>query len=698
MVRTSHSQSQTRRQPLCGLVGRQILASVPERPRPTERTAPLLAWTAAAVVVVMTVLAAAVAARRGWSGVPWKQMVLAATWAVPGALIAAGRPRIAVGWLILGVAMLFAGTVASDQWIQRASTLGTEAGVDWAIWFADRFSALVVVLTFLVLVLLPDGALPSRRWRPAVLVIVVAQSATVAAWALVSGPAAAPDSELPLALKALENPLGILPAGLAETVYGLDVVLQLPLLLCPAAFAFRLRRPNGDERARIGVILLAVTAFVLLVVVGRALWPAAAQVLDIAGGVLLATVLAAAVLRRWLGGVDVVVHHTVVFALLTVVIAGLYVLTVTVGASFGYELPAFGSGIVAAAVAMAVLPLRERLQALIDRLLYGDRRQPYEAIKRLAERTHDASTVGAVLSELAATVAASLRVPWVQVEVERHTVEVGNRPQTAEERTVELASGDQTVGTISVATGPGRSFRDEDVALFTDLGRHGGLAVQAALLVEAVVASRQRLVLAREEERRQLRRDLHDQLGPTMASIAMQLGALRGMVRSDPDELAEQLTRLAGAAQRSLDDVRRVARELRPPALDDVGLAAGLHQLAGSLGVALHTEDVELPPLHAAVEVAAYRIGAEAVTNIARHAKATEAALCIEVSGGVMLLTVRDNGGGLNGRENVGVGMLTMRERAEELGGSLLIDSPPGQGVTVTATLPLNATNLESRP
>ncbi len=626
-------------------------------------------------------------------------MVVAATWAVPGALIAAGRPRIAVGWLILGVALLFAGTVASDQWIQRASTLGTEAGVDWAIWFTDRFSALVVVLTFLALVLLPDGALPSPRWRPVVLGIVVAQCATVAAWALVSGPAAAPDSELPLALKALENPLGILPAGLGEIVYGLDVlVLQLPLLLCPAAFALRLRRPKGDERARMGVILLAVTAFVLLVVVGRALWPAAAQVLDIAGAVLLATVLAAAVLRRWLGGVDVVVHHTVVFGLLTVVIAGLYVLTVTVGASFGHELPAFGSGIVAAGVAMAVLPLRDRLQALIDRLLYGDRREPYEAIKRLAERTHDASNVGAVLSELAATVAASLRVPWVQVEVEGHAVEVGNRPQIAEERSVELLSGDQAVGTISVATGPGRSFRDEDVALFTDLGRHGGVAVQAVLLAEAVVASRQRLVLAREEERRQLRRDLHDQLGPTMASIAMQLGALRGIVRSDPDGLAEQLTRLAGAAQRSLDDVRRVARELRPPALDEVGLAAGLCQLADALGLALHIEDVELPPLPAAVEVAAYRIGAEALTNVARHANATEAKLSVDVRPGVMLLKVCDNGGGLNGRGSAGVGMLAMRERAEELGGFLLVDSAPGQGVTVTATLPLSATALESRP
>ncbi len=670
-----------------------------EGPGRTERVATLVAWTSAAVVVVISVLAAAVSATDSSSATPWKQIVVAGTWAVPGALIAAGRPRIAVGWLILGVALLFVGTVASDQWMQRATARGTQAGVDWAIWFTDRFSAVLVILTFLALILLPDGALPSRRWRPVVLCIVAVQSVTVAAWALVSGPAAAPDSELSPTLTRLENPLGILPSAVGESVYGLDIlVLQLPLLLCPVAFAVRLRRAKGDERARVGLILLAVTAFVLLLVVGRALWPAAAHLLDIAGAILLATVLAAAVLRRWLRGVDVVVHHTVAFGLLTLLIAGLYVLTVAVAASFGEELPAFGSGIVAAVFALCVLPLRERLQRLMNRLLYGDRRQPYEALQRLAERTHDASSLEAVLSELATTVAASLRVPWARVEVEGAAVEAGARPHVAEVRSTELFWGGQRMGTISVAAGAGRSFRDEDVALLDDLGRHGGVAVQAVVLAEAVVASRQRLVVAREEERRQIRRDLHDQLGPTMASIAMQLGALRGIVHSDPDRLAEQLIRLERVAQKSLEDVRRVARELRPPALDEVGLAAGLRQLANGLGITLHIEEVEVPRLPAAVEVAAYRIGAEALTNVARHANASEAELSLLVAVDTMVLEVRDKGPGLNGTGSPGVGILAMRERAEELGGSVFVASLPGQGVTVTATLPLTPSSLGCHP
>lgn len=670
-----------------------------EGPGRTERVATLVAWTSAAVVVVISVLAAAVSATDSSSATPWKQIVVAGTWAVPGALIAARRPRIAVGWLILGVALLFVGTVASDQWMQRATARGTEAGVDWAIWFTDRFSAVLVILTFLALVLLPDGALPSRRWRPVVLCIVAVQSVTVAAWALVSGPAAAPDSELSPTLTRLENPLGILPSAVGESVYGLDVlVLQLPLLLCPVAFAVRLRRAEGDERARVGLILLAVTTFVLFVVVGRALWPAAAHLLDIAGAILLATVLAAAVLRRWLREVDVVVHHTVAFGLLTLLIAGLYVVTVAVAASFGEELPAFGSGIVAAVVALCVLPLRERLQRLTTQLLYGDRRQPYEALQRLAERTHDASSLEGVLSELAATVVASLRVPWARVEVEGDAVEVGARPHVAEQRSTELFSRGRRMGTISVAAGAGRSFRDEDVALLDDLGRHGGVAVQAVVLAEAVVASRQRLVVAREEERRQIRRDLHDQLGPTMASIAMQLGALRGIVHSDPDRLAEQLTRLERVAQKSLEDVRRVARELRPPALDEVGLAAGLRQLANGLGITLHIEEVEIPRLPAAVEVAAYRIGAEALTNVARHAHASEAELSLLVAGDTMVLEVRDKGPGLNGTGSPGVGILAMRERAEELGGSVFVASLPGQGVTVTAKLPLTPSSLGCHP
>lgn len=264
-----------------------------ERLGTIHRAAALLAWTAASIVVTLSAAAAGMAVAEGGAEVPWKQIVVAGTWAVPGALIAAGRPRIAVGWLILGVSLFFAATVTSALWIERAGTGGSLAGVDWAIWFMDRFSAVLVILTFLALVLLPDGALPSPRWRPVVLAIVVVQSATVAAWSLVSGPAVGPDSDLAPRLRNLENPLGILPSSVGETMSGLDLlVLQLPLLLCPVAFVVRLRRAKGDERARTALIVLAATTFVLLIVVGRALWPAVAHVLDIAGAVLFACVLA----------------------------------------------------------------------------------------------------------------------------------------------------------------------------------------------------------------------------------------------------------------------------------------------------------------------------------------------------------------------------------------------------------------------
>lgn len=390
-------------------------------------------------------------------------------------------------------------------------------------------------------------------------------------------------------------------------------------------------------------------------------------------------------------------HRAVVFSLLTLAIAGVYVLIVTLGASLGRELPSFGSGIVAAVAAMTVLPLRNRLQDVVGRFLYGDRGQPYEAIQQLAKRTHDASNVETVLCELAATVGASLRVPWVHVEVEGCTVDIGAKPQVADERSTPLLSGDRTIGTIAVAAPAGRAWRDDDGALLADLGRHGGVAVQAVLLAEAVLASRQRIVLAREEERRRIRRDLHDELGPTMASITMQLGALPTMVDSDPEGLSAQLTRLERVAQRSLDDVRRIARELRPPALDEVGLAAGLQQLAEGLGLSLSAEDVELPQLPAAVEVAAYRIAAEALTNIARHSGTTHAELSLALQGGSIVLEVRDSGGGFNGSRGVGVGILAMRERAEELGGSLSLASAPGDGVTVTATLPLTASSGQER-
>jgi two-component system, NarL family, sensor kinase len=204
-----------------------------------------------------------------------------------------------------------------------------------------------------------------------------------------------------------------------------------------------------------------------------------------------------------------------------------------------------------------------------------------------------------------------------------------------------------------------------------------------------VRAGRHRLVVAREEERQRLRRDLHDGVGPTLAGLAMQLGAVRPLIRTDPDAVADRLGRLQDAARGALDTVRRIAHGLRPPALDELGLVGALRQLAESLGLDARLRDAELPRLPAAVEVAVYLIAAEALHNVARHAGSGAVEIAIDADDADVVLRVRDCGTGVDGTRPAGIGLRTMRERADELGGAVTVDSAPDRGTTVTARLPL---------
>jgi two-component system NarL family sensor kinase len=663
---------------------------------PTARSA---GHRIAAVVWATALIALTAAVATAWLGLTGggaaggsvKAVLLTGVWVVPGVLVTRARPGMVLGWLALGEAVLFAAAGLGDQWVRRAGTDGTDAGVAWAVWVTDRFSAFLAVGVWLVLILLPDGRLPSRRWRAVVGAIVVAQCLALAAFATTRGPAAGPDSSLPAQVQDVANPVGLLPAGVGEALEGLDtVLLQVPLVLCLVAYVVRLRRAGPDERVRVVGVLLAASTFVLLVVLGHAWWPQAADTLDVVAGGLLAAQLTATVLGRRPHTVAAVVRQTFVHTVLVSVVAGLAVLVATVLRLLGQDLPEFGVAVIAGGTALAVQPLRTRLAELVDRLLYGDLRDPYLALQRLAEQTHAAPSVDAVLTGVAATVAASLRVPWTEVEAGGHRDSWGERPGGGETASVDLVSGTARIGTVTVA--PGRRLRGEELQLLAELGRHGGVAVQAVLLTDALRAGRQRLVVAREEERRRLRRDLHDGVGPTLAGLTMQLGAVRPLVRTDPEAVADRLGRLQDAARGALETVRRLSHGLRPPALDELGVVGALRQLADSLGLRARFPEVDPPRLPAAVEVAVYLIAAEALHNVARHAGTRDVEVSLRAGEEDVTLSVHDTGPGVDGARPAGIGLTTMRERADELGGVVIVESARDRGTTVTATLPLRET------
>jgi signal transduction histidine kinase len=206
--------------------------------------------------------------------------------------------------------------------------------------------------------------------------------------------------------------------------------------------------------------------------------------------------------------------------------------------------------------------------------------------------------------------------------------------------------------------------------------------------------SRERIVTAREEERRRIRRDLHDGLGPALASLSLQVEIARDLITTDPARSSVLLDDVLAQTQESLLDIRRLVYDLRPPALDDLGLVGAIRaQVAtweqGGLTVVLDLP--ELPPLSAALEVAIFRIVQEALTNVVRHANATHATIAIAIQDDRLHLTITDDGNGLPGAYQPGVGMLSMGERAGELGGSCEIRTLPGGGVTVAASFALDS-------
>jgi signal transduction histidine kinase len=260
--------------------------------------------------------------------------------------------------------------------------------------------------------------------------------------------------------------------------------------------------------------------------------------------------------------------------------------------------------------------------------------------------------------------------------------------RTGERVKLPLTSGDLRVGTLTVTFPRGRRLRQDERDLLAELAAHGGRAMHAVLMAEGLLASRQLLVTAREEERSRLRRDLHDELGPTLAGLAMQLSGLQDVLRTDPATAGERLSRLEAAARHALDDVRRVSRELRPPSLDELGLVGALQRVAEDGGLDLTVTSEPLPHMSPATEVAAYRIGAEALLNVARHAGEIRTELKVHAADGTLALLVIDHGRGAGGAA-AGVGTLAMRERAAELGGTLTSTATAGGGTTVEARLPL---------
>jgi signal transduction histidine kinase len=403
------------------------------------------------------------------------------------------------------------------------------------------------------------------------------------------------------------------------------------------------------------------------------------------------------VLRYRLWELDLLINRSIVYGTLLTVIGTVYVMSVGLLGVMVQERSNWLLAVLATGLtAILFQPMRQRMQLAVNRLLYGQRDEPVTVLEQLSQRLAQTTTPDAMLSSLVETVAQTLKLPYVAlvtIDGETTAASAGNPAEPVEN--LPLYYQGEVVGQLRLALRrAGEAFALHEVRLLQEIARRAGATVHAAQLSADLQQSRQQLVTAREEERRRLRRQLHDGLGPQLATFSLKIDAARNLLRRDPDQAEQLLNETKNQTQAALSDLRRIVYELRPPALDQLGLLSALQEYAAAvngLQVVIHASQ-QLSPLSAAVEVAAYRIVVEAITNVVHHAQATKCRVEIaldEQDPKFLHLSIADNGVGLPANLRAGVGILSMRERAAELGGKFEIQRQQNGGTTIYVVLPV---------
>lgn len=615
--------------------------------------------------------------------------------AVVGAVVAGARPGNRVGWLMLAAGATWAlGSAAVDLSFHGIVT--APGSVPAASAFAVAGSAVRSVGWYLVTLAVPayfpDGRLaePRVRWLKPVLIVIVMASvldATTDKQADLSG------------YGAWRNPIA--PPRPWDVISGIGLLGHVPLSLVAVVgiiIGLRARWRRGDALARQQLLLFfAAVALPVLAVplsfgvasVGDWVFGAAALPLPFAIGF--------AVLARGLYDLRTAANRTLVWVTLSLVIAGLYAVVI---AGVGSRIDAGGTGwlawAAAAVVAVTFAPLRDLLQRGINRLTFGRWDEPYDVLAGLGQQLEASANVHRLLVEVVNELH-GLGLGDVAI-CDAHGRVLAGDPTAREGRVNQsLAAFGQPVGTLHYRA-PDPPLRARDRRLLDDLAGHLGGVLHAHQLTLDLQRALERQVLSREEERRRLRRDLHDGLGPALAGHLLRLDLVAAKVgRTSP--AAQEIDELREELRGTVTEVRRVVEGLRPPALDELGLAGALTQVLQRLAagnvvqVDLHVGD--LPQLSAAAEVAAFRIVTEAVTNVIRHANARTCRVSIDASDGVLRTTITDDGTGISdAAASSGNGLQTMRERADELRGRLRVSS--AFGTTVTAELPLFPTGRQA--
>jgi signal transduction histidine kinase len=639
--------------------------------------------------------------------------------ATVGALLGWKRPANPIGWLMCGTALSYTAGNVGQLLLSRFAR--TQALGDWLGW-AWLFG---IGLVAVVLLLFPTGALPSRRWRP----VAWAAAAGLAGWVL--GNAFAP--KIFSADSRPANPFGI--GGVAGKVFlilagGGAALIALSAVAAIVSLVFRYRHARMVEREQLKWLVYAAG---LIVVAFLASIGASSQLQNaVTSGAIAAVPVAigVAVFRYHLYDIDVVINKTLVYGSLAAFITGVYVaMVVGIGSLLqpGTR-PSLGLSILATAVvAVAFQPVRERVQRLANRLVYGKRATPYEALSTFAGQLGTAVPAGDLLPQLArvladATGAARTQV-WLadggqfrleaaypaddQHEPERRRVPVPLPPRglpafPGVTMAFEVSHAGERLGALTLAKRPGEALTPVEGRLAAQLAGQAGLVLHNAGLtgqlkqrLAELHASRRRIVEAADGERRRLERNIHDGAQQQLVALSVMARLAESSVGSDKEGARAMVAQAQVDAAGALENLRDLARGIYPPLLAEHGLAAALEAQASRSPFPVTVDVDRLGRYPPEAEAAVYFCMLEALQNIAKYAAASRAAVRLAGPSGLagaLQFSVTDDGAGFDtGAAGYGTGLQGMADRLAALGGDLQVRSEPGHGTTVTGRLPVRA-------
>lgn len=614
-----------------------------------------------------------------------EQLVTMITYGVAGALLIDRRPDLPFGWLLAGAAVLVVVQVLILPPAYAAVLHGDRSILArWGL-TVSAFGFAPIAIQGLINIRFPSGR-PASRWGAVLEKLIILCTALVLVGGLLGSTGMQDVAGGPTGLS---HPLtgGTAAGRIADATIFLAPVVVLLGLIAGIGVVVRFFRAEGIVRQQLkwrAVGVIVALALFPLAVTERL--PAFDSTLD---AVVFVLTLVVPVLRYRLWSIDTILRRSLVYGSITASLIIGFAIVSALGALVVSRQVA--APIAAVVVALSFVPLRDRTQRLVDRLFYGGRQDPYRTLRDLGQRLNTVPG-GDALGSFGHAVASALRLPYVAIERPDGTPVASYGTPAQPLARWPLAYEGQVEGFLTASARRGEDdLDDRDRSLLADIAGQLGLAMHTRTLTTELLRSRQRLVAAREEERRRLRRELHDGLGPVLTAIGLNLDAARARLVTDAPAAHHHLGEAKDATTHALADLRKVVHGLRPPTLDDLGLTGALRSqadrlTAGSqLQVTVDTGD--LPDLPAAVEVAAYRTAVEAITNAVRHSNGRHCCVRVTASAHELVLEVCDDGTS-TGPWLPGVGVTAMRERASELGGRVHAGPGPGGG-TVTAHFPL---------